>query len=444
MDKFKDLNNITLHFSDTQGLPIYNEEGAKLGVLQDFFIDYEEIYPSVLAIQFKRSGTFFYVQWDDIIQFSLKKILVKNDAFSRRSRTYPKVLNKKTVTSILANQFAGPTVEYPPLGQIVLDKQIVDTHGKKVVRVNDIQFVRTGKDLRVTHAEVGIRSFVRRLSLEKPVDFMVRTINSNSKYLTNDSAINWKFVHAIPNRNVQKSVRLNLSNDDLRELHPADIADILEDLDSHGREMIFSNLDPELAAETLSEIDDEELQISLLKNENPEKVAEIIENMETDDAADLLNELDDAKADAIISNIDDVEVQEEIQELLEHDEDSAGGLMTTEIFDIQPNLTKTEILKLIQERHEEVASFYDIFVVDENRKLLGTLHLQELLIAKEDLAAKDLMNNTDIKSINADMHWKEVAEFMNKYDLITVPVLSEENELLGMVSVDDILDRLLT
>lgn len=118
--------------------------------------------------------------------------------------------------------------------------------------------------------------------------------------------------------------------------------------------------------------------------------------------------------------------------------------MTTEIFDIQPNLTKTEILKLIQERHEEVASFYDIFVVDENRKLLGTLHLQELLIAKEDLAAKDLMNNTDIKSINADMHWKEVAEFMNKYDLITVPVLSEENELLGMVSVDDILDRLLT
>ena len=194
MDKFRDLNHITLHFSDTQGLPIFNEEGSKLGVLHDFFIDYEEIYPSVLAIQFKRSGNFFYVNWEDVIQFSLKKILVKNDAFSRRSRTFPKVLNKKTVTSLLANQFAGPTVEYPPLGQIVLDKQIVDTHGKKVVRVNDIQFIRTGKDLRVTHAEVGIRSFVRRLSLEKPVDFIVKVLNSKSKYLTNDSAINWKFV----------------------------------------------------------------------------------------------------------------------------------------------------------------------------------------------------------------------------------------------------------
>lgn len=444
MDKFKDLAHITLHFSDTMGLPIYNEDGSKMGVLQDFFIDYEEIYPSVLAIQFKRSGSFFYVQWDDVIQFSLKKILIKNDAFSRRSRTFPKVLNKKTVTSLLANQFAGPTVEYPPLGQIVLDKQIVDTHGKKVVRVNDIQFVRTGKDLRVTHAEVGIRSFVRRLSLEKPVDTIVKVLNSNSKYLTNDSSINWKFVHAIPNRNVQKSVRLNLTNEDLRELHPADIADILEDLDSHGREMIFSNLDPELAAETLSEIDDEGLQVSLLKNENPEKVAEIIENMDTDDAADLLNELDDAKADAIISNIDDLETQEEIQELLEHDEDSAGGLMTTEIFEINSHLSKTEILNQIQEKHHEVVSFYDIYVVDDHRKLIGTINLQELIIANNSTLAKEMMNMSDIKSINADMHWKDVAEFMNKYSLITVPVISDDHELLGMVSVDDIMDRLLS
>lgn len=444
MDKFIDLNHITLHFSDTQGLPIFNEEGSKLGVVQDFFIDYEEIYPSVLAILYRRSGNHFYVNWDDITHFSLKKIVVKNDAFSRRSRTFPKVLNKKTVTSLLANQFSGPTVEYPPLGQIVLDKQIVDTHGKKVVRVNDIQFVRTGKDLRVTHAEVGLRSFVRRLSLERPVDFVVRTVNPKSKYLNNDSAINWKFVHAIPNRNVQKSVRLNLSNDDLKELHPADIADILEDLDSHGREMIFSNLDPELAADTLSEIDDEELQVSLLKNEDPEKVAEIIENMDTDDAADLLNELDDAKADAIISNIDDVEIQEEIQELLEHDEDSAGGLMTTEYFEVLPALKKSEVLQLIQERHEEVASFYDIYIVDEAKKLIGTLNLQEMLIQKEDLTVKEMMNESDIKSITSDTHWKEVAEFMNKYSLTSVPVVSDTNELLGMVSFDDILDRLLS
>ncbi len=443
MEIFKELSDITLHFSATVGINIYNEDGQKLGSLIDYFIDYEEIYPSVLAIQYKRSGVLFYILWEEIISFSYKKIIIKKEAFPRRSRTFPKTLNPKTVTSILANQFTGSTVEYPPLGQIVLDKQIVDTHGKKVVRVNDIQFIRTGNELRVTHAEVGVRSFVRRLSLERPIDLVIKLINPNSKYLSNDTTINWKYVHAIPNRNIQKSVRLNLTNEDLKELHPADLADILEDLDSHGREMIFSNLDPKLAAETLSEVD-EDLQASLLGNELPEKAAEIIENMDTDDAADLLNELDDDVAEEIISNIDDLETQEEIQELLDYDEDSAGGLMTSEIFEVTANLKKSEVLALIQKNHDEVASFFDIYVVDENHFLVGTLSVQELLIHKEDLLVSEMMNDSDIKCLPADTHWKQVADFMNKYSMVTVPIIAADNELLGMVSVDDILDRLLS
>jgi magnesium transporter len=444
MEIFKDLNDITLHFSATVGITIYNEERHKLGRLVDYFIDYEEIYPSVLALQYKRSGILFYILWEEVISFSYKEIVIKKEAFPRRSRTFPKTLNPKTVTSILANQFTGPTVEYPPVGQIVLDKQIVDTHGKKVVRVNDIQFIRAGRELRVTHAEVGVRSFVRRLNLEQPIDLLVKLIHPKSKYLSNDTTINWKYVHAIPNRNIQKSVRLNLTNEDLKDLHPADLADILEDLDSHGREMIFSNLDPKLAADTLSEVDDEDLQASLLGNEDPEKAAEIIENMDTDDAADLLNELDEDVADEIMSNIDDLETQEEIQELLDYDEDTAGGLMTSEIFEVTANLTKSEVLALIQEKHDEVASFFDIYVIDQNRILIGTLSLQELLIVKEDLLVSDMMNDSDIKCLNADAHWKHVADFMNKYSMVTVPIISDDHELLGMVSVDDILDRLLS
>jgi CBS domain-containing protein/sporulation protein YlmC with PRC-barrel domain len=443
MNKFSEFNDITLHFSKALGITLYNENSQKLGKLYDFFIDYEEVYPSVLALQYKRSGILFYVSWEDVISFNYKKIIIKNETFPIRSRTYPKTLAKKTVTSILANQFSGATVEYPPLGQIVLDKQIVDTHGKKVVRVNDIQFIRAGIDLRVTHAEIGVRSFVRRLNLERPIDFIVNLFYPKAKYLTNDSTINWKYVHAIPNRNVQKSVRLNLTNEDLQELHPADIADILEDLDSHGREMIFSNLDPKLAAETLSEVD-EDLQASLLKNEDPEKAAEIIENMDTDDAADLLNELDEDRADAIISNIDDLEIQEEIQELLEHDEDTAGGLMTSEIFEVKSNMQKHEILELIKASHEEVASFYDIYITNEQRHLIGTLSLQELLIHSDQTYVYDIMNSTDIKSLHSDTPWKEVAAFMNKYNLVTVPIIDNENELLGMVSVDDVMDRLLS
>jgi magnesium transporter len=207
--------------------------------------------------------------------------------------------------------------------------------------------------------------------------------------------------------------------------------------------MIFSNLDPKLAAETLSEVD-EDLQASLLENELPEKAAEIIENMDTDDAADLLNELDDDVADKIISNIDDLETQEEIQELQDYDEDTAGGLMTSEIFEVTADLKKSEVLLLIQEKHDEVASFYDIYVVDENHILIGTLSLQELLIHKENLLVGEMMNDSDIKYLNASTHWKQVADFMNKYNMVTVPIISNEHELLGMVSVDDILDRLLS
>ena len=166
--------------------------------------------------------------------------------------------------------------------------------------------------------------------------------------------------------------------------------------------------------------------------------------MDTDDAADLLNELDEDIADEIMSNIDDLEVQEEIQDLLDYDENTAGGLMTSEIFEVSSNLTRTEVLALIQEKHDEVASFFDIYVVDDNHTLIGTLSLQELLIHKENLLVSEMMNDSDIKCLNADTHWKQVADFMNKYSMVTVPIISDEFELLGMVSVDDILDRLLS
>ena len=118
--------------------------------------------------------------------------------------------------------------------------------------------------------------------------------------------------------------------------------------------------------------------------------------------------------------------------------------MTSEIFDVPSSLNRAEVLALIQEKHDEVASFFDIYVVDENRILIGTLSLQELLIHKQNLLVSEMMNDSDIKCLNANTHWKQVADFMNKYSMVTVPIVSNENELLGMVSVDDILDRLLS
>lgn len=442
MTVFKDCPQISIHFSKVINTPIFNLNGRKIGKLTDFFVDFEEVYPAVIALQYSQNGHFFYVNWNEIKYFSLNKIIVKNEDSVRRSRTYPKVCHKKVITSLLASQFSGTTVEYPPLGKVILDRQIVDTNGKKVVRVNDIQFIKTGPYLRVTHASIGLRSMLRRLGYETVIDYIVKTVMPKSKYLTSESLINWKHVHAIPDKTVQKNVKLNLTNADIKSIHPADLADILEDLDPHARELIFNDLEPSIAAQTLTEVE-QDLQVSLIKKETAENAAKIIENMGTDEAADILHELHTDRANAIISKIENDETQEEIQELLEYDEDSAGGLMSTEAFEMHPSTKKTDVLKYIQENHKDLENIYDIYIVDEIGKLLGHCSLYKLLIQIEDIELKDIMKSEDILSISPSADWKEVATFMSKYNLINTPVIDDSNTLLGIISVDDILPWLL-
>ena len=442
MGKFKELEDISIHFSTTQGIPIITEEGKNLGKLTDYFVDYEEVYPMVLALQYKSNGQYFYVEWEYVKLFSYKEIIVEENSFVGRSRTFPKAKKNKVITSLLANQFAGSTMEFPPLGKIILDRQVVDTSGKKVVRVNDIQFIRSGQYLRVTHAAIGMRSMVRRLGFEKFVDFTIKTVNSKSKYLTSEVLINWKFVHAVPNKNIRSNVRLTLSDEEIKKLHPADLADILEDLDSHGRELIFSNLDPQMAADTLQEVEDD-VKVNLIKNEKPEVIAKIIEKMDVDEAADTLNELSESKAEQIISNIEDEETVEEIRELREYEEDTAGGLMSKEYFEVDESYNKEAILEKFRVEHDEIENIIDIFITDVDGILTGICPIQNLLLCEDDTLVGEVMKKEDIKSIGPDTHWREVATLMSKYNLMNLPITSEEQELLGVVSVDDLLPWLL-
>lgn len=442
MPIFEKFPEISLNFSDSLGTIITNEAGKKIGKLNDYFVDYDDIYPAVLAIQYKVNRQLFYINWEDIVSFSLKKIIVKDQFFMGRSRTYPRVKNKKSSASLLSNQYEGETSEFPALGKIVLDRQVVDTHGKKVIRVNDIQFIKAGKSLRITHAAVGIRSMIRRLGYEKVVDTCVKLIRPKALYLTKEALINWKHVHAIPNRSFQTNLKVNLSNEDLRDMHPADLADIIEDLDNHGREAIFSSLDPKTAADILSEVD-EEIRPLLLRNEEPEDVADIIEQMDTDDAADILGDLSESKAEAIIKEIDDKETQEEINELLEYKDHTAGGLMSTEVFEISPDSTRSEVLDFIVEKHDDFENIYDIFLINSSGHLVGTCSIKDLLIQKENVVMKDIMKDRDLKTLTPDTHWKEVASFMSKYNLINLPIINDQHKLLGIISVDDVLPWLL-
>ena len=274
-------------------------------------------------------------------------------------------------------------------------------------------------------------------------ELLVNIFFPKSKKLENDTLISWQFVHAVPDKNLNKNVKLTLTDDEIKKLHPADIADIIEELDNNARNLLFKELDHELAAETLTEIN-QEFKTSIIKDEKPEDIAEILEFMGPDEAVDILNDFDKDTANQIIEKISDKDTQEDIIELLEYDEHTAGGIMSNEVFEITPNLNKQDILKIIQNEYDEIESIYDIYIIDKDKQLIGQCPLNKLLIQKENVTIGEIMEKEDIKYLGPKVHWKEVAELMSKYNLINLPIINPINmELLGVVSVDDVLPWLL-
>ena len=439
------LKSETVFLSEIIGRKIFHHNGQYLSKLKDLFVDFEEVYPKAIAIQFIKNGQFFYVEWSQVKSFNSNSIILIENPNIGRSRTFPviKAANNKIVKSILSHQFTGSTVEYPPIGKAILDKQIVDTFGKKVVRVNDISLVKIQNNIKVTHASIGTRSLLRRIGLLNFANVIKSIFFKNSSVLKNDTLISWQYVHAVPDKNVHKNVRLTLTDDEIKKLHPADIADIIEDLDNNSRNLLFKELDNELAAETLSEIE-QEFKASIIKDEKPEDIAEILEFMGPDEAVDILNDIDQERANQIIEKITDKETQEDIIDLLDYEDHTAGGLMSTEVFEITPNFKKKEVLDIIQNQYMEIESVYDIYIVNDKKQLIGQCPLNKLLIQKENISIGEIMEREKFQYMPPSSHWREVAEVMSKYNLINLPIVNlKSNELLGIVSVDDVLPWLL-
>ena len=315
MGVFQNIHDPILSFSDCYRTPIYDEKNLFLGKLNDLFVDFEESYPTVLAISIKQKGKFKYIHWDEVKLFSYQKIVVSLQSQMGEGKIFPKTTKRQEIKNLLKIDREQQVTNYPGVCQAVLDKQIVDTHGKKVVRVNDIHLIKTGRMLRVTHAAIGAKSMAKRLGLERTLTYLLRILTLNTKKEIGERTISWQFVHAIAGQHLE-DVKLNVSNHDLKSLHPADLADIIEELDGHSRQEIFKELDKEKAADTLAEIDRENLQAHLLEIESPENAAAIIEHMGTDEAADVLAEMTPENVEIIIDKIKDTETKEDIKELL--------------------------------------------------------------------------------------------------------------------------------
>jgi magnesium transporter len=334
----------------------------------------------------------------------------------------------------------------------ILDKQIVDTQGFRVVKVNDLKLAQIKKTARLVGVDISLSGLLRRLGWQKACDMLSRV----TPLQFTERTVTWNYVEPIQvvstNTNqmaavgagasvgtvgVVPQVQLNVSHNKLAELHPADIADILEQLDLENAGAMLERLDDETAADTLNEVE-YPLQSELLSELGPERASELLERLRPDDAADILAEIPSMEAEHLLSLMTDKDAQP-IRDLLRYGAETAGGLMTTEFLAQPEEATVEEVLIYLRQHSEHLDMVYYLYIIDEEKHLLGVVSLRQLVTADPNTAMYNLMDR-DVINVHINDDQEKVAYVIAKYDLLGVPVVDDERHLMGMITVDDVID----
>lgn len=320
----------------------------------------------------------------------------------------------------------------------LLDQQIIDVYGRKVVRVNDVDLhpekANGGVSLKIAEVDVGLRGAVRRLLKGVAPSGAVEAVVQKLR----PRVIPWEFVDLIETDPARR-VKLRIEHERLSQLHPADIADIVEELAPAEREAVFETLDEEVAAEALEEID-LDIQVSIVESLDSDRAADIVEEMDPDAAADLLDQLPGETSEEILEEMEPQE-REEVEDLLEHGEKTAAGRMTTEYLAASPDTTTEQAIQLLRNFEGGVESVATIYLVDGEGKLCGSVPLQRIVLAP---TTEKLSNLTAKPLVFVHEHDKQnkVAEVMDKYNLYTLAVTDDQQRLKGIITADDVITLL--
>ncbi len=320
----------------------------------------------------------------------------------------------------------------------LVDRQIIDINGRKVVRVNDVDLEWTDQGaahhLRVAEVEVGLRGAFRRVF--KGVLPRARLESISRRFSAR--AIPWQFVDVIE-PDPARRVKLRIEHERLAGIHPSELADILEDLAPAEREAVFTSLNQEVAAETLEEVEPR-LQKALLEKLDEERIADIVEEMDPGAAADLLSELSEEKSDAILEEMEPEERQE-VEELLEFDEDSAAGCMTTEFVYLGVDATVAQAVQALRSFDGDPESVTEVFLLDEKRMLRGAIPLARLVMAQPD-SHLSVLAEPRVLSCPPDLKQNELAEMFDKYNLHALPVVDSQGRMVGVVQAERVISFL--
>ena len=321
------------------------------------------------------------------------------------------------------------------LSRQILDKQIVDMDGRRVVRVNDLQLSQVDGSMLLVGVDIGGRGLARRIGLEGIGRRLASTLGIDWP----QKLISWEAVD--PVKSDVSSVKLRIAHTKLAKLHPADIADIVNELSPEDRNAVFAALDDEKAADALEEIDEPQMQASILERLDVERASDILEAMAPDEVADLLADMPRERAQLLLQKMEEDEA-EDVEELLAYREDTAGGLMTTEYVAVLHTLTAAQAIDRLRQLEPNAESVYYVYVVDEEEHLLGVLSLRDLIVAKPETKIRDFMIKNVI-SVGVDAGPRDVAEVTSKYNLLAVPVVDQHNRIQGIVTVDDVMERVM-
>jgi magnesium transporter len=405
-----------LHLSEALNLPVYDASDVRLGRLEDVLVDTGRgVVERVLIRGAKRSIS--HARWAQVETFSPE--------------------NRRVILVEGAIIEAGPggDGEVLFLKRDVLDRQIIDIRGRKVVKVNDILLEPEGDDLVLRRVEIGLAGAVRRLLTGILAPRIVRRIADGLP----EQGINWDYVGLVE----PGSARIRLKvHQHLARMHPADLADILEDLGRVERKEIVSSMDPETAAQALSEAEPS-VQASLVEAIHIDRAADLLEEMQPDEAADILGDLPKKRSQELLEAMD-VEEREDVKELLRFHDNSAGGLMTTEFFTAQAGWTVGRTLAELRDVDPDLVGELDeIPIVEEGMKLVGVAPLVRLIRAPADAPVISHMRR-EARAVSPTTPFKEIVERFEKYHLRALAVTDDFGELIGLINIEDVLSHMAT
>ena len=403
-----------LYLSQAIGRPVRDRNEEPIGKVADLIVAVGDRYPPVTGLVVATDRRKIFLPWSSVASL---------DATGARLRT----------TTLDLAKFRQRPNEIL-LRADLMDKQIVDIDGRKVVRVNDLRLGEVEGSLRLVAVDVGAAGLLRRLGFESPY----RTIARNLNLPLPERYIDWEDVD--PVESSIASVKLRVPHAGLAQLHPADLASILDQLAPLDRAGVLASLDDEAAADAIEEMEPE-TQVEVLEDLAPARAADILEEMSPDDAADLVADLDQETRDEILAHMEKDEV-EEVVELLGYPEDSAGGIMTTEFIALDEQLTAAVAIDRLRELEPDAETIYYVYVTEEDGRLVGVLSLRDLIVARPDTPISKVMIREPVAvGVLADQD--EVAEVVAHYNLLAVPVVDEDGRLAGIVTVDDAIDTVI-